>query len=275
MKKRSTRYARLAAAACTTIALSAGGSSALAQGGDEAAELAKKLQNPVAALISVPFQSNVEWGLGPGSEGFRYLLNFQPVIPVRLTDEWNLISRTIVPILSQDDVVPGTSQGGLGDTVQSLFLSPQAPGPGGFIWGAGPVFLLPTSTEDFLGAQKFGMGPTAVVLKQQSGWTYGLLANHLWSIGGTSSTPDVNATFLQPFLSYTTSRYTTFGIVTESTYDWDATKWTVPLILSASQLVKIAGHPVQFLVAPKLYVEGPTGAPDWGLRFAFTLLFPR
>jgi hypothetical protein len=194
---------------------------------DQAADLAKKLQNPVAALISVPFQNNFEWGLGHGSRGFKYTLNFQPVIPISISENWNLISRTIVPVIHQDEVVPNSTQGGLGDIVQSLFFSPKAPEePSGIIWGLGPVFLLPTSTEDFLGAQKFGFGPTFVALRQHSGWTYGLLANHITSFGGTRNTADVNATFLQPFLSYTTKTYTTIGIQTESTYDWEGTKWT-------------------------------------------------
>ncbi len=242
---------------------------------DTSTQLALKLQNPVAALISVPFQNNFEWGSGRRSEGFKYTLNFQPVIPITLTQDWNLISRTIVPVIHQDDVVPESTQGGLGDILQSAFLSPAAPGPGGVIWGAGPAFLLPTSTEDFLGAQKFAIGPTAVALKQDGGWTYGLLTNHLVSTGGTGSTPDINATFLQPFLSYVTKTYTSFALNTEATYDWDASKWTIPLNASVAQLFKIGDQPMQVQVGPKLYVEGPSSAPDWGLRFAYVLLFPR
>jgi hypothetical protein len=196
------------------------------------------------------------------------------VIPISITENWNLISRTIVPIIHQDDVVSDVTQGGLGDILQSVFFSPKAPGPGGIIWGAGPAFLLPTSTEDFLGAQKFAIGPTAVALKQTSGWTVGLLANHLVSIGGTRATSDVNSTFLQPFVSYTTGTHTTFALNTESTYDWENSKWTVPLNAKVAQLFKLAGQPMQVDIGPKLYVEGPTGAPDWGIRFTYTLLFP-
>jgi hypothetical protein len=130
---------------------------------DESAELAKKLQNPVAALISVPFQNNFEWGAGPQSEGFKYTLNFQPVIPISISEDWNVISRTIVPIINQNDVIPNSGQTGLGDILQSAFFSPKAPGPFDLIWGVGPALVLPTST-DFLGAQKFSIGPTGVVL---------------------------------------------------------------------------------------------------------------
>jgi hypothetical protein len=272
-------HSRPAAALCCAALILAISAPVLAQkeaAPDDSAELAKKLQNPVAALISVPFQNNFEWGLAQRSAGFKYTLNFQPVIPISLTEHWNLISRTIVPVIHQDDVVGESTQGGLGDITQSFFFSPKQPeGPFDIVWGVGPVFLLPTSTEDYLGAQKFGAGPTLVVLRQHSGWTYGLLANHITSFGGTSSTADVNSTFLQPFLTYTTKTYTTIGINTESTYDWEATKWTVPLNPFVSQLLKVAGHPISLQVGPKLYVAGPTGAPDWGIRFAFIFLFPR
>jgi len=169
-------------------------------------DLAKKLQNPVAALISVPIQSNFDFGLGPSHTGWRYTLNMQPVIPISLTKDWNLISRTILPVISQHnavgapieaageevEVIPSgrrraavdVNQEGLGDTVQSFFFSPVKPGPGGIIWGLGPVFLLPTATEDLLGSGKWGAGPTAVLLKQTGGWTYGILANQIWSIAG-------------------------------------------------------------------------------------------
>jgi hypothetical protein len=170
-----------------------------------AEDLAKKLQNPVASLISVPFQNNFDFGLGPSHTGWRYTLNIQPVIPISLTKDWNLISRTILPVISQHNAVGApveaggdeveviqsgsratvdVNQDGLGDTVQSFFLSPVKSGPGGIIWGLGPVFLLPIATEDLLGSGKWGAGPTAVVLKQTGGWTYGILANHIWSIAG-------------------------------------------------------------------------------------------
>jgi len=242
---------------------------------EDTAELAKKLQNPIAALISVPFQSNFEWGAGQGSKGFRYLVNVQPVIPISISENWNVISRTIVPIIHQTDTIGPTTQDGLGDIVQSLFFSPKAPGPGGIICGAGPVLQFPSATNDFLGAGKFGVGPTAVALRQASGWTYGALVNHVWSVAGDEDRAHVSQTFLQPFVSYTTKTYTSFGFQTESAYDWTQTKWTVPLIAPVSQVLKIAGQPISLQLAPKWYAEGPTAAPDWGIRFAFIFLFPK
>jgi hypothetical protein len=262
------------------LCLAAGLSSGVAQDAgnapaDEAAELAKKLSNPVAALISVPFQSNFEFGGGPDGDGFRYLLNVQPVVPFALNDDWNLISRTILPVISQDDMIGTSSQTGLGDIVQSAFFSPKEPTSGGWIWGAGPVLLLPTATDDLLGTEKFGLGPTAVLLKQENGWTYGALVNHLWSVVGDDGRDDVSSTFLQPFLSYTTKRQTTFVLNTESTYDWEHEQWTIPLNLMVAQLVKVGKVPVQFQLGGKWYAEAPTGAPEWGVRFAVTLLFPK
>lgn len=242
---------------------------------DSAAELAKKLSNPVAALISVPFQNNFEFGGGPNGDGFRYTLNIQPVVPISLNTNWNLISRTILPIISQDDMVGTSSQSGLGDITQSLFFSPKAPTSGGWIWGAGPAFLIPTATDNLLGTQKFGLGPTAVLLKQENGWTYGALVNHIWSVVGNDNRQDVSSTFLQPFLTYTTKSHTTFVLNTESTYDWKNEQWTVPINLMVAQLVKIGDAPVQFQLGAKYYADGPTGAPDWGIRFAVILLFPK
>ena len=240
-----------------------------------AAELAKKLSNPVASLISVPIQNNFDCGAGPAGDGFQYKVNLQPVIPISLSEDWNLISRTILPVVYQEKIFGKTSQSGLSDILQSLFFSPKEPTSGGWIWGAGPVFLFPTATDDLLGTEKWGAGPTAVLLKQQKGWTYGVLANHIWSFAGESGRAEVNATFLQPFVSFTTKQSTTFSLNTESTYDWSNSQWTVPLNVMVSQLVRIGKQPVQFGLGARYYAEGPSGGPDWGLRFVVTLLFPK
>jgi hypothetical protein len=228
---------------------------ALASESDE--ELAKKTQNPIAALISVPLQSNWDFGIGPAD-----------------ATKYTLILRTIVPVISMESPVPGgDSKSGLGDIVQSFFFSPVQP-VDGWIVGAGPVFLYPTGAQAF-SAKKTGAGPTAVALKQQSGWTYGMLANHIWSFAGPSDRQDVNATFLQPFLSFTTKTYTTLGVNTESTYDWVNSQWTVPINLTITQMLKVGGQPLTLQAGYRYYADAPDGGPDWGLRFTFTLLFPK
>ncbi len=240
---------------------------------DQDAELAKQLQNPVASLISVPFQNNFEFNLGPNDDGFKYTLNFQPVIPISLTQDYNLIIRTIVPFISQDDVFPGTSQTGLSDITQSFFFSPKKP-VGGLILGFGPVMLYPSATDSLLGTEKWGAGPTGLVLKQTGGWTYGILFNQIWSYAGDDQRDYVSSTFLQPFISYTTKTKTTFGLNTESTYDWHNSQWTVPINLFVSQLVKFGKTPVSLGLGLKYYAEAPSGGPDWGVRFIVTPLFP-
>jgi hypothetical protein len=241
---------------------------------DDTAELAKKLQNPIASLISVPLQNNFDFGAGPDDDGFQYLVRIQPVIPISLNENWNVISRTILPVVYQDDTLGTSSQSGLSDTLQSFFFSPKAPTSSGWIWGAGPVFQLPTATDDLLGQEKWGVGPTAVVLKQESGWTYGALVNHVWSFAGDSDRADVSNTFLQPFLSYTTSKHTTFALNTESTYDWERDQWAVPLNFMVQQLVKFGTQPIAFQLGYRYYAEKPDDGPDWGLRFTATFLFP-
>lgn len=237
-------------------------------------DLAKKLANPVASLISVPLQSNFDFGLG-ANDGWRYTLNVQPVIPVSLNDRWNLISRTILPLMYQNDVVGSGSQSGLGDVVQSVFFSPKEPTASGWIIGVGPVFLLPTASDDYLGGKQWGAGPTAVVLRQNGSWTTGALVNHLASFAGSDSRPYVNATYLQPFATVAVGQGRTVSFSTECTYDWNAKQWTVPVLVSYSKVTKLGGQLVSLGAGIKYYLEKPAGGADWGFRFSFTLLYPR
>jgi hypothetical protein len=241
---------------------SGGGGAGADDGKARAAALAKATQNPVASLISVPLQNNFDWGGGPNDDGFQYKLNVQPVIPVSLNDDWNVISRTILPYVYQENVIGTSSQSGLADTVQSFFFSPVKPGPGGWIWGAGPVLQIPTATDDRLGEEKWGVGPTSVVLKQQGRWTYGLLFNHVWSFAGEGGRTDVNRTFLEPFVSYTTKTFTSFSVNTESNYDWEREQWLVPVNVGVQQLLKVGKQPIALQIGGRYYAEGPSGGPE-------------
>lgn len=239
--------------------------------------LAKKLANPIAALISMPFQFNYDRGYlnTSGNDSNKWTLNIQPVIPFSLNDDWNLISRTIVPVIRTDNLPLGNGiDGGVGDIVQSLFFSPKVPTDSGWIWGAGPVFLVPTNSD--VSAETWGAGATAVALKQDGPYTYGVLANHLWDVGGDR---DISQTFVQPFFTYTTPEALSTTLMTETTYNWNAAsgnKWTVPIFLLVTQVGKIGNQMISYGGGVKYYAESPDGGPQgWGFRLVFTMLFPK
>jgi hypothetical protein len=259
---------------------------------ESGAELAKQLSNPVASLVSVPFQFNWDQPVGPDDDT-RFVLNLQPVIPMSLNEDWNLILRWIMPFIGQPPLAPGLQpSSGMGDIVASFFVSPSKPRR--FIWGAGPVFMLPTSADPQLGTAKWGIGPTIVVLKQTKGWTYGALWNHIWSFAGddvSGGVPrgDVNAGFIQPFLSYTTSNLVTVGVNAEASGNWrlyqrgtagelepeDGTQWTVPIHVTATKLTKFGPFPMSIGGGIGVFAAAPNGQPDWRLRLVGTLLLPR
>lgn len=239
-------------------------------------ELAKKLSNPIASLISVPLQSNFDFGIGPDDDGWRYQLNIQPVVPVSLSEDWMLISRTILPVVYQDEIFPGAGdQFGIGDTTQSLFFSPKKPLFGALILGVGPVLLVPTASGDLLGTEQFGIGPTAVALTQAGPWTIGILANHIESVAGDPERADISSTFLQPFIAYNTKDAWTFTLQTESSYDWEAKQWSVPVNGIVSKLVNIEGQAISIGAGLRYWAESPESGPEgFGGRFIVTFLFP-
>ena len=240
---------------------------------DEQSELVKKLNNPISNLISVPFQSNWDFNIGP-ADGTKYTLNIQPVIPISISKDWNVIVRTILPVISQTDIQGHSgTQTGLGNTTQSFFLSPKKPW-NGVTWGLGPVGYYPTSTERALGPEKWGLGPTFVVLAQPGPWTIGMLANQIWSVGGNGDEQNISAAFLQPFIVYTFKTHTSIALNTESTYDWENSQWTVPINLMVQQVFKIGKQPMALQLGARYYAEAPSGYAHWGVRLNFTLLFP-
>jgi len=253
-------------------------------GTDEADKLAKQLVNPISSLISVPFQANEDFGYGPSHNGYKFTLIIQPVIPISLTKNWNLILRTIVPVVSQHDLfyvenVPkrlnlpaqNRSQDGLSDTLQSFFFSPEKRGPFGLSWGVGPALLYPTGTHPFLGTGTFSIGPTVVVVKQVGGLTAGGLMNQLWSVAIEEDRKSVNQLYLQPFVAYTMRTHTSFILSSEATANWNNTpgnaKWTIPLIFQINQILKIGKQPISLQIGGKYYADSPPYGPDWGVRF--------
>jgi hypothetical protein len=246
---------------------------------DDEAALARKLANPIASLISVPIQFNYDGGYGP-LDGERAFVNIQPVIPFDLTDDLSLVTRTIVPVVWQDDIAGASGvQFGLGDTVQSFFFVPNSAETslGTLTWGAGPVVQWPTSTDRLLGSGTLGLGPTAVALVQNRGWTWGALVNHVWGVADTrSAAPTLNVSFVQPFLSYTTPDAWTFTLNSESSYDWTREDGAIPINAMVAKMVDFDGQKVQFQLGARYWARSTrNGADGWGARAAVILLFPR
>jgi hypothetical protein len=241
----------------------------------EESDLARETENPLAKLITVPLQNNWDFGIGP-SEAMKYTLKVQPIVPFPLGTNWYVLSRTILPITYAQASAPGDhDKSGLEDTSLSLFLSPKNFGPSGLYWGLGPAFQLPTATDDALGDGKWGAGPTLAVSKQHGGWTGYVLTRHSWSFAGDHQRQSVNETLIQPSISYTFENQFTLGLVSETTYDWQVEQWKVPLNLTVSRLLKVGKVPLKLTMGGRIYVEGPEGGPDWGLRFTMTFLFPK
>ncbi len=241
-----------------------------------AEELAKAAQNPVANMISFPFQNNTNFGMGE-YDRTQNVINIQPVYPIS-GKKWNIITRTIVPILYQPDFSQ-TNGGnfGLGDINPTFFISPAKPGK--LIWGIGPTFLLPTATHETLGAGKWGIGPSAVLLAMPGKWTIGIIMSNIWSVAGKSDRADINQMVIQYFINYNLPRgwYITSAPIIIA--NWEASSgnvWTVPFGIGIGKLHRLGKQPINVSIQAYYNAVHPdTLYADWSLRFQLTLLFPK
>jgi len=265
---------RLLVAAVLAAALAA---PAAAQQQPSAAELAKLAQNPIANLISIPFQNDTNFNYGP-RDGTQNVLNIQPVVPFELSKDWNLITRTIIPIITQPGFVAGESTTtGLGDMQFSAFASPG--NAEGLIWGAGAIGQLPTNSNDRLGNDRWGLGPSFVALHLAKGdpWVYGFLVNNVWSVGGGSDAT-YNNFLLQPFLNYNLPDGWYLTSSPLITADWKAEssqRWTVPLGGGVGKIVHLGRLPVNLQLQSYYNVVAPDNGPDWSIRFQIQLMLPK
>lgn len=244
---------------------------------EERAELAKKLANPVADIINLPFQLNYDRNIGAGDYIERYQLNIQPVIPIKLNDNWNVISRTVLPVVYQQyNDLPFSDDWGTGDLTQSFFFTPDPKMTGGLIVGFGPVLYLPTASQSMLGPDQYGLGPTAVIAKQSGGWTYGALANHIWAVEKKHGDEGINNSFLQPFLNYTTPSSITWALNSESNYDWNSDEYSIPINLSVSKLVTLNKQPISFGAGLRYWAhDNESSAKEFGARLTASFIFPK
>jgi hypothetical protein len=242
---------------------------------EDETELAKRAQNPVADLISVPLQHHFNFGAG-AEDATVYVLNVQPVIPFRLTEDWNVIARIITPIINQPALFAGgDSAFGLGDLNPTFFLSPAR--PGAVIWGVGPTFTLPTATDAQLGSRQWSLGPAAVGLTIQGPWVFGALVNQQWSVAGWGET-DVSQLLIQPFVNYNLPDGWYLSSVPIITANGEASRgatWTVPVGGGAGQLFRLGRLPVNTQLQAFYHVERPQFAADWQLRVQLQFLFPK
>ncbi|MFN2125421.1 MAG: transporter, partial [Candidatus Promineifilaceae bacterium] len=231
------------------------------------AGLAQELTNPIADIVTIPIQMNFDNDIGRNDEGSKITTNVQPVIPIKLNENWNIITRTIFPLISQDKIYPGAgSQSGLGDITEQLFVSPREPTAGGVIWGVGAVFIVPTATDSKLGTEKWSLGPAGIVMTMRGPWTLGALGNHAWSIAGDSGRDDISNTFMQPFAAYTWPSAWTGSVQSETNYNWKTEKWSIPVNVSASKLVRFGKLPVSLQAGVGYWLESPDTGPE-GIRY--------
>ncbi|ABQ04177.1 hypothetical protein [Flavobacterium johnsoniae] len=240
--------------------------------GASAQELADKLANPVASLISVPLQNNLTYGIGPYN-GIKYQINIQPVVPFKLSENLNLITRYILPVVDQQDVTgANTHEFGLSDATITAFFAPKTKG---IIFGAGPAFLVPTATEKLLGTEKFGIGPSVLVMHQGKGLSIGFLANQIWSVAGASDRADFNQFYTQIFLTHSYKSGASLGVSSEITQNWQGNTTLITLSPNVGAITKLGSQTMQFAVMPLIPIVGHQSIkPDWGLRAVVAFVFP-
>lgn len=243
-----------------------------AKSGASAQELADKLANPVASLISVPLQNNLNYGIGPYN-GSKYTINIQPVVPFKLSDNLNLITRYILPVVDQRDITgENTHEFGLSDATVTAFFAPKTKG---IIFGFGPAFLIPTATDKFLGTEKFGVGPSVLVMHQGKGLSVGFLANQIWSVAGNENRSDFNSFYTQIFVSHSYKSGASLGVNAEITQNWEGNTTLISLNPSVGGITKFGSQVVQFSIQPLIPIVGPHEIkPDWGLRAVVAFVFP-
>jgi len=243
-----------------------------------AEELAKLAQNPIGNMISVPFQNDANLNYGP-LKGTQNILNIQPVIPIDVNPDWNIITRTIVPVIWQPALVSGeSSTTGIGPTQFSAFLSPAVP-KGGLIWGAGAITQIPTTSDSALGSYRWGLGPTFVVLhlEKDDPWVYGFLVNNIWSMGDGAGGP-YNNFLLQPFLNYNLPDGTYINTAPIITANWKAdggNQWTVPIGIGVGKIFHFGKLPVNTQVGAYYNVVRPDFGPNWQIRAQVQFMFPK
>lgn len=243
-----------------------------------AEELAKLAQNPVGNLVSMPFQNNTNLNYGPEKKT-QNILNIQPVIPVSVNEDWNIITRTILPVVSQPALYPGDDRtNGLGDTVFTAFLSPAK--PGSVIWGAGPVVQLPTNTDSQLGNRNWGMGLSGVVLHLEHGspWVYGMLVNNIWSLSDSGTGGSYNNATIQPFINYNfpSGLYLTSApIITANWKAENSQRWVVPLGGGVGKIFHIGKLPVNTQLSAYYNVVTPDNGANWQIRAQIQFMFPK
>jgi hypothetical protein len=239
-------------------------------------DLAKKTQNPLSNLISLPFQNNTNFGIGPDDE-IQNVLNIQPVIPISLNKDWNLITRTIIPLIWQPSFYTGSeNKFGMGDINATAWLSPANPGK--LIWGLGGILLLPTATDVSLGTGKWAIGPSLVLLTMPGNFVIGALANNIWSFAGDSDRNDVNQFLLQYFINYNLPDKWYLVSAPIITANWEAAdgqQWIIPFGGGIGKIFSIGKQPINTQISYYVNVVKPDSGPDGQLRAQIQLLFPQ